>query len=82
MSLVRIELRGEVFVTLASAAEAYRVEVRWVEQVYERGLLGPGERVGAEIALAEAELDRLASVVRWHRHCGLELDVVAALCAR
>lgn len=82
MSVVRIEYRGEFFVTLASAAEAYRVELRWVEQVYAHGLLGPGARVGAEIALSEAELDRLASIVRWHQHYGLELDVVAAFCTR
>lgn len=63
MNFERIELHGEVYVTLASAAACYRVELRWVEQVYASGLLGPGERVGAEVALAEAELDRLAARV-------------------
>lgn len=82
MNFERIELHGEVYVTLASAAACYRVELRWVEQVYASGLLGPGERVGAEVALAEAELDRLAAIVRWHRHLGFELDVVAALYGR
>ena len=82
MNVERVELHGEVLVTLASAAACYRVELRWVEEVYASGLLGPGERAGAEVALTDAELDRLAAIVRWHRHLGLELDVVAALYGR
>lgn len=79
MTSERFELRGEVFVTLASAAELYRVELRWVEQVYAHGLLGPGERVSGEVAITERDLDRLAALVRWHRHCGLELELLTAL---
>jgi hypothetical protein len=71
--------RSEGFVTLESAAEFYRVEITWIHEVYSRGLLGPGERHGASIAVPASELDRLASVLRLHRHLGLDLDAVAAL---
>ncbi len=79
MNLGHIEIRGETFVTLEAVAECYRVEVRWVEEVYAEGLLGPGERVGRSIAVPAAELDHLAALLRWHRHLGLDLDAVAAL---
>ena len=74
-----IEIRGELFVTLETAAECYRVETRWIEEVHHHGLLGPLERVGSSRALRAAELDRLAAVLRWHRHHGLDLDTVMAL---
>jgi hypothetical protein len=74
-----LEIRGEVFVTLEAAAECYHVEARWIEEIYGEGLLGRGERVGASIAVPAAELDRLAAILRWHRHHGLDLDTVRAL---
>lgn len=76
-----LQIRGEVFVTLETAAECYQVETRWIEELYRHGLLGRGERVGSSFAVPEAELDRLAAVLRWHGHHGLELDVVLALLA-
>lgn len=79
MSPDLFELHGEVFITLAGAAECYRVEVAWIEGVYATGLLGPGERVGDAIAIAAVELDRLAAILRWHRHHGLDLETVATL---
>jgi len=74
-----LEIRGEVFVTLESAAECYHVEASWIERVYSHGLLGPGERIGGSIAVPASELDRLAAVLRWHLHYGLDLEAVAAL---
>ena len=79
MSLQRLEIRGEVYVTLEGAAECYRVERRWIEEVYASGLLGPGERVGGALAVPADELDRLSAVLRWHRHHGLALETVLAL---
>ena len=79
MSLRVVEIRGEVFVTLESAAECYQVEARWVEEVYEYGLLGAGERVGSALAVRARELDRLAAILRWHRHLGLELEAILPL---
>lgn len=79
MSLRVLEIRGEVFVTLESAAECYQVEVRWVEEVYDNGLLGQGEKVGPSLAVRATQLDRLAAILRWHRHHGLELEAILAL---
>ena len=74
-----VELHGELFVTLETAAECYHVELRWIEEVYAQGLIGRGERVASSIAVPSAALDRLATIVRWHRHHGLELETVMAL---
>lgn len=74
-----LEIRGEAFVTLETAAECYRVETRWIEQLYAEGLLGAGERVGGSIAFPATELDRLAAILRWQRHHGLDLDTVRVL---
>lgn len=74
-----LEVHGELFVTLESAAECYRVEVRWVEEVHRLGLLGPAERVDGTLGLCARQLDRLAAILRWHRHHGLELEAVLRL---
>lgn len=81
MSAQFLHVRGEVFVTLESAAECYQVEPRWIEEVYRHGFLGRGERVGGALAVPAAELDRLAAILRWHRHLGVELEAVVALLA-
>ena len=79
MSAGPFELHGEVFVTFATAAECFRVELRFIEAVYATGLLGPGERIGDTIALAGADMDRLAEILRWHRHHGLDLEALTVL---
>jgi hypothetical protein len=72
-----IVVRGETLVTLEAAAECYRVEVAWVREVYRLGLLGPGEPTGATFAVdAGSALDRLAEVIRLHRHQGLQLEEI------
>jgi hypothetical protein len=81
MSQRFVEIRGELFVTLETAAECYHVEARWLEEVHSRGLLARAERVTGSLAFPAAELDRLAAILRWHRHLGLDLDTVTALLA-
>jgi hypothetical protein len=81
MSTHLVEIRGELFVTLEAAAECYRVEARWLEEVHRHGLLARAERVTGSLAFPAAELDRLAAILRWHRHLGLDLDTVVALLA-
>ena len=73
-----VEIHGELFVTLETAAECYRVEVTWLEQVQRLGLLGPAERMGNSFLFPAADLDRLAAILRWHRHHGVELETVVA----
>lgn len=72
----RIVIRGEAFVTLATVAECFHVQSTWVREVYDAGLLGRGERVGDELAIAVVELDRMAKVERLHRHYGLDLATI------
>lgn len=74
-----LEIRGEAFVTLETAALCYRVERAWIEEVYAHGLIGHGERVGSSIAVRASELDRLATILRWNRHHGLALEAILAL---
>ncbi|HEX6882744.1 MAG TPA: hypothetical protein VF530_05145 [Planctomycetota bacterium] len=74
-----LEVRGELYVTLESAAACYHVEARWIAEIGARGHLAPPERVGDALALPARELDRLAVLLRWHRHLGLELEAALAL---
>src|SRR5262249_32471016 len=67
----RIEIRGEFFVTLETAAAWYRVERRWVEEGYSAGLLGQGERVGGALAVPASEL------AAWPRRCA-GIDITAS----
>jgi hypothetical protein len=73
-------IKGETHVTLAAAAECYAVRVEWVREVFELGLLGPGEVVedagGEAVAVVAAALDRLAEIIRLHRHHGMDMDEV------
>jgi hypothetical protein len=74
-----IQVHGEAFITIETAAECYQVEVRWVEEIARRGILGPAEEVQGSLAFPAAELDRLAAILRWHRHHELELGLVVSL---
>jgi hypothetical protein len=77
-----VELRGELYLELESVAECYQVEVAWVREVYALGLLGEGERLERSIAIPAERLDRVAEVLRFHRHLGLELETIALLLGR
>lgn len=72
----RIVIHGESFVTLATVAECFHVHSTWVREVYDAGLLGRGEQVGDELAIAAVQLDRVAVVQRLHRHYGLDLATI------
>lgn len=82
MSERRIVIRGESFLTLATVAECFHVQVTWVREVYDAGLLGRGERVGDELAIPAAHLDRLALIQRLHRHYGLDLELIEVVLER
>ncbi len=74
-------LHGEPYLTLELAAECYSLEITFVREVYDRGLLGPGEATGegGAIAIPAPLLDRLAAIVRMTHHQGIDLDLVALL---
>lgn len=79
MSARPIVIRGETFVTLTAVAESFHVQVTWLRDVHDAGLLGPAERVGDELAIPASALDRVALVQRLHRHYGLDLEVIAVV---
>ena len=68
-----ITIRGRRYVTLEAVADCYQVEASWLEEVYEVGLLGPGERVEDSIAVQTLMLDRVGRILRLHRQAGLNL---------
>ena len=80
-------LHGERYVTLAGVAETYAVELTWIREVYDYGLLGEGEAVpreqaagpGDDIAIAERLLDRVATIERLHRAHGVNLPGIALI---
>lgn len=72
-----LRIEGELWLTLETVAECYRVEVTWVREVYARGLLGPGTDVEQTTAVAAAALDRMARVLRLHQLEGLHLEGIA-----
>ena len=66
------------FVSLVTVAECFQVEVRWVEQVYEFGLLGTGRHEDQELSIAVEQLQRVADVLRLTRH-GVNLEGIALI---
>jgi hypothetical protein len=72
-------LHGELYLTLAGVAERCTVRLEWIEELYEYGLLGEGERVGDEIAIAAALLDRVARIRRLHEGQGVNLPGIAII---
>lgn len=82
MSGQRIVIRGESFLTLETVAECFHVQVAWVREVYDAGLLGPGERVGGDLAIPASNLDRMALIQRLHRHYGIDLELIEIVLER
>lgn len=77
--LDRFVIRGDIHVTLSAVARCYGVTVTFVEEAYEHGLLGTGERVGGGIAISAIQLDRVARIVQLHFHQGVSLPGVVLL---
>jgi len=79
MTRATITIRGELYVTLEAVASCYQVEVAWVEEAYELGLLGRGERVSGATAVEAAMLDRVGRILRLHRQQGVNLPGIVML---
>jgi len=74
-----VELHGELFITLTGVAARCTLQRVWVQEVYDFGLLGEGERVGDEIAIAVALLDRVAKIRRLRDQQGVNLPGIAII---
>ena len=75
----RLVIRGETYLTLEIVAECYRVERSWLEEVYELGLLGEGERSEQGVAITARKLDRVAEILQLHFHHGVDLSGIAVI---
>ncbi len=74
-----IRIRDELYLSLRSVADCYEVELEWLIQVYDSGLLGQGERVAEETVISSVMLDRVAEV-RWlHQIAGVNLAGIVLL---
>ena len=72
-----LTIHGETYVTLQDVAQTFEFELAWVQEVYDFGLLGPGERVEGTVAIASRLLDRVAAIRRLNRVLGVNLAGVA-----
>jgi hypothetical protein len=79
MTMRIITIQGEHYITLSSAAECYEIEVGWVQQVYDEGLLGEGAEVEGDLAIPATMLDRLAEIQRLQNQQGINLSGIAII---
>jgi hypothetical protein len=70
-------IEGDLYLSLEIVAEIYQVEVLWLREVYEFGLLGRGVSAGTVIRIQAVQLDRVATIVRWHHNLGLDVEAIA-----
>jgi hypothetical protein len=68
---------GELHLTLETVAEIYCVEVVWLREAYNRGLLGAGRDMQRTVCIVAARLDHVAIVVRLRHLVGRDIDAVA-----
>lgn len=78
MTAERLVLEGEVYFPLEVVAECYSVEVTWLREACDEGLL-IGVRVERTLAVRAADLDRVARLVRWRVVHGLDWPALAAV---
>lgn len=76
MSGGRIYVEGELYLTVETVAEIYRVEVVWLREVLDAGLVAAGAASATGPCIAAARLDHVATIVRLHRTLGLDLDAI------
>lgn len=72
----RLTLEGELYLSLETYAEIYCIEVRWLRDVYDRGLLGSGVTSGSLVCVSVTQMDRVATIVRLHEAYGLDMDSI------
>ena len=76
MTSHQVTVEGELYLSLETYAEMYCIEVVFLRDVYEQGLLGSGVMSDARVCIAVTQMDRIATVVRLHDACGLDVDAI------
>ena len=74
----KLVIGGELHLSLQVVAECYRVEVVWLRDAFEIGLL-EGRREKDEIVIAAGMMDRVAEIVRLHVYYRLDLQAISLL---
>ncbi len=76
MSRDRIYVDGELYLSVETVAEIYRVEVGWLREVLDAGLFAGAIASEPALCIAAARLDHVATIVRLHRNLGLDVDAI------
>lgn len=76
MSGGKLYVGGELYLSLETVAEVYRVEVTLLREAYDQGLLGSGVDSGPSVCIAAVHMDRVATIVRLHAALGLDLETI------
>ncbi len=74
----KIVIGGELHLNLQIVAECYRVEVVWLRDAIDIGLL-EGRRDNDDIVIAAGTMDRVAEIVRLHVYYRLDLQAITLL---
>ena len=72
----RIYVGGELYLSVETVADIYRVERVWLLRALESGLLGDGVEREPTPCIAAVRLDHVATVVRLHHILGPGLDEI------
>jgi len=73
----RVYIEGNLYLSLETVAEIYHVEVLWLREVYDFGLLESCVEAGTVIHIQATQLDRVAAIVRWHVGLGLDVEAIS-----
>jgi hypothetical protein len=76
VSGARIYVGGELYLSVETVAEIYRVEVVWLREALDAGLVAGGVASEPTLCIAAARLDHVATIVRLHRALGLDVEAI------
>jgi hypothetical protein len=76
MTAGRLYVEGELHLSLEVVAEVYAVEIAWLREVYDAGLLGAGVDSGPTVCISVLRLDRVAAIVRMHHVVGQDVETL------
>jgi hypothetical protein len=72
----RIYVDGELYLGVETVAAIYRVEVVWLREVIDAGLLEGGVQSEPTVCIAAVRLGHVATIVRLHRMLGFDVDAI------
>lgn len=72
----KLYIEGDLYLSLETVAEIYRIEIVWLREVYQVGLLGRGVDSESVVCIAAAQMDRVAMIVRLHDGLGLDIETI------